>query len=443
MPPEIDTAQVKWDNAPQIDTAKVKWDDAPAPESDVPEWGEHSPILYGVYGAGKALADTAKNIPGSAINYGSDILKTLTSPMELLRGVKRTMSFKDDPEAFEGIKAKLRQDYGGIGELNQKIINDPVGFAADLSTVALPIGGKVLEPVQAAKAGVVKGIGKVIPEGMPESWYGKSLKALPTVSAEDRLAMAREGLSQGIPVSGKGLEKLQGNIDVMNNEFSSRIKQAKQAGTTINPQDIAKYIDNLDKEVYQFSPTNKFSEQLKTVKQDFLDKWGSKPIPIDEAQKMKSTIYRIYRDNYGELARTEVEAYKGLARGVKDEVVKIFPELEEVGQKEKRSLQLETALERTLNRLGNRDWLGIATPLHGGMAGTLTGSKPIGIATGVVMHIANNPRLRSEMAIQLYNAMEGKVPMGMVKSRLAAYQGSKILEPEDKGQQIDKLINQP
>jgi hypothetical protein len=446
MPFDISTAKKVGDF--DLSTAKHVLNQNISNEEEVPKWVKKSPNLYGLYGAGKGVLDTLQNIPGSAVNYGSDILSTLTSPIQLGRGLQNILSFgRNDPEAMEQLGNKLIGDYGSVSKLNEKIINDPVGFAADVSSVLPVLGagrsatltsaGKSIEPLQAVKAGLVKGVGKLIPEAMPENFYQKGLKPLPSLNINDIKEMVKEGLRQEIPLKQSGLEKLQSNIDAMNNIFSSKVAEAKSMGKTINPQDLAGYIDNLDKEVYKFAPTNKFSEQLRDIKGEFMEKWGNKPIPIEDAQKMKQTIYRLYRDNYGELARTEVEAYKGIARGVKDEFIKMFPELEETGQQEHRSLQLESSIERTLKKLGNRDWVGIASPLQGGMAGTLSGSKEVGVITGSMMHILNNPTLSSEIAIQLHKAMQGRVSPGLVKSRLAAYQGSKILQPEKQNQSVE------
>src|SRR6185369_1018829 len=111
-------------------------------------------------------------------------------------------------------------------------------------------------------------------------------------------------------------------------------------------------------------------------------------IPVDVAQKMKTNTYKQLKNAYGELKGFEVEAKKAMARGAKEEIVAQIPELADLNAKDSTLINLEKVLFKAVNRIENRDMMGIGVPIKA-IAGGVGGIK--GTALGALIGLIDTP----------------------------------------------------
>jgi len=123
-----------------------------------------------------------------------------------------------------------------------------------------------------------------------------------------------------------------------------------------------------------------------------------RPLTLAEAQAEKVGTYRQLKDKaYGELKSSSIEAQKALARGLKEDVYAQYPELQALGAREGALIDLEGQLERYAARHGNRDAIGIGTPLK-----MIAGGKVAGMLAGALEF----PGVKSRLAIALNRAAQ-------------------------------------
>jgi hypothetical protein len=85
-----------------------------------------------------------------------------------------------------------------------------------------------------------------------------------------------------------------------------------------------------------------------------------KDIPIKTAQEMKQGTYRaIGSKPYGELKGAETEAQKALARGLKEEIAKMAPEVRHLNAEESKMLNAMPMLERRVLREADKNITGL------------------------------------------------------------------------------------
>jgi len=194
---QIDASKVQWDAAPPtaIDPNLVRWDAAP---SGIPgprrTWG------------GTAV-EAVKNIPRSAQQFATNLYEAVTSPVQTAKGildvgagalqnvlpepvVKFISQFDANPEAAQravnaanAAGAFYKDRYGSIEQLKNTIATDPVGSAADLSTL-LTGGSMALKGVAPRTAGVVgKVAGYIDPMTLPVKAIGATTRGAATVTS--------------------------------------------------------------------------------------------------------------------------------------------------------------------------------------------------------------------------------------------------------------------
>ncbi len=156
------------------------------------------------------------------------------------------------------------------------------------------------------------------------------------------------------------------------------------------------------------------------VGNDFLDTAPGQ-IPAAQAQSLKVGTYQQIAAKYGEMGTATIEAQKGLALGLKDELAKAFPELSTLNAKDGALLDLQPALERAVQRTSNHQLLGIGTPIAGASAAVATGSAPLGVAAGLMKAIVDNPAVKSRLAFAIARASKGGVSFPAAMTRIGAY----------------------
>jgi hypothetical protein len=144
---------------------------------------------------------------GSAVLNPIDTAKALGS-VAVGAAEKLIPGEQESEKSFDAVTQFFGDRYGSLHDLKQTIINDPAGFAFDLSTVlgagggALKLAGKGAEVVGAAKtaeglstaANIAKTAAKITD---PLTLVGKAVKSAPVVKAGEITKEAIKGAAKG------------------------------------------------------------------------------------------------------------------------------------------------------------------------------------------------------------------------------------------------------
>lgn len=402
---------------------------------------------------GKSVGGFVNNIGKSAANFAGGIASAVTHPIDtitnvgdvvqggMLKGMKAIgiPGELDDEEKGKIAKADAlgqhyKDRYGSLEKVGNTLYNDPVGAASDVSMVAggagaaLAAGGAgkwaqvankvsqaanpMVGPIRAAKATVKAVVPKTALNNMALKQYEGGLKPPPSWnSVDDTRAMMETAMDEGVklPFVGTGtgaITKTRGKIDGINQQVANTIKQGAAAGKTADPAKVAAETGRTLGKVKDFANPRTARQTVGNVTSEFLEEHAGatpqnptgNPIPLDKAQAVKSATYKQIRDaNFGEFKTVEKEALKDIARGLKNEVYAAYPELKELGMKEKALIDLEDALERFALRQGNRDNVQLGTMA----AGAIGGGK-----VALVKAALDNPGVKSRFAIALRKASQ-------------------------------------
>jgi hypothetical protein len=328
---------------------------------------------------------------------------------------------------FDQLTNFYKERYGSFEKLKETAYNDPVGFASDIATLAGG-AGLVAKAGTAAKVGEFSRAAKVastvnkftdplqavtaIPKAVtPKSFlsataqkiYQSALKPSTTLSDVDKTKILLTGLREGIPVTSSGLSRLAKELDALNTSIGKVIAQGKKAGDVVKTSEIASYLNEVRARVGKTINGKSRLDDIDEIEQNFLSQFRE-TIPTDVAQEVKKNTYQVLRKSYGEMKSVAIEAEKALARGIKEELVKKYPQLEYLNARDSALINLEKQLERAVGRIANRDVVGLGTTV----AST---ANPI---AGALKALIDNPYVKSKLAIALQKAAD-RVPR---KSRI-------------------------
>ncbi len=376
------------------------------------------------------LAQGASDLAGKGVEAVLDprqAVKDLreSHPLDAIARIKDYYKHRygfDKPTLKEGVQQALDTAY-----------EDPVGVAADVSTVASGVGGaaKLANIAKVPMAGAVaRGATAVADATNPLNvtklpWvaartitpvddalnaagtklYESSLKVPPSVDRAKRVPMIEAGLKNKIPVSGAGLKKARRVINDIEGQVSGAVADAANNGATVPSGPVADRVDDIRP---RFNTVNPVADQqaLSSAQHEFLSNQPAN-IPIQDAQDIKRNTYRKLDDAaYGEQSTAQIEAQKALARGLKEEIYNLLPpEIQALGSKEKVLIDLEDVLKRFTNREGNKQIVGIEGPIAGHLSPTLG---------AIVQFFDRNPALKSRVAIAMAN--RGSAPGPIIRT---------------------------
>lgn len=239
-----------------------------------------------------------------------------------------------------------------------------------------PAPSTPLEAVQAvAKEGVWQG---AVPEAVGLG-TGAALRAggtrlmqsavKPTLAAAKRATggtpqLVKTLLDEGISITKAGQAKLGALIDATNEQ----IKDALAGSTaTISPHAVVTRLTPVAQHVsQQVNPASDLGA-VADVGNEFLEAYGGSRLPIEQAQALKTGTYRQLAGKYGELKSATIEAQKGLARGLKEEIATEVPAVSALNAREGKLLQAADVVGRRVAMSGNRDPIGFAWVTHNPM----------------------------------------------------------------------------
>lgn len=371
---------------------------------------------------------------------GVKAVNAIAHPLDTLSSMAQSFAHPVDTAHAE--VDQLRSD-------PSRFIGNAVGNAA-VGGVAGEGAGAL---VKAAAPAIVNAAGRVALLGKtPEGAYESALKPSVTLSPADRTAIVKTGLSEGIPVSGNGLDKLGDLIDNYNQKIKDEI--SSDPTRPIDPNKVASRADQAKAKFANQVNSQPDLNAIEASKQQFLDEQGAKPgnpavapqptglldaqgnpimssgtpaqpsapappMNASDAQTMKQGTYGVLRGKFGEQGSAAVEAQKALARGLKEEIATQFPEINNLNASESKLLDLQPVLERAVNRISNHQAIGIGTPIAGAAAKAVSGSGVVGVVSGVLKGVLDSPELKSKLAIAI--SKSSKIPYSQALSKVQNY----------------------
>lgn len=428
----------------------------------------------------ESFVKAIKNTPDSAYQMASNIYNAVRHPIDTATAVYKTAKGgveklipesvmpgeRPDEKHFDQMVEFFKQRYGGEEQLRGTIEKDPVGFLADLSTVLSGAGGVVrggaamaekigpaaakavspvaevgkaattlgaaVDPLSMVKMAVVNPAGSVIPKAgrlSPEELYESAIKPSTTLSKEQRMARVATALENKILPNQQGLDKIRSLISEIDNEVSGIVKNGAYGGNPINTQAVVGYLDELKDFAKNTVNPQASLATINKVESRFLASKGT-AMSVEAAHNLKKNTYIELKKFYDKFSQNAtIEAKKSLARGLKEEVYSLYPELRDMGKKEGALIALEESIERAANRISNRDVIGLGVPMKGAAGGIVGG--PAGAVATTALGILDTPQVKARLAQALYSARKGVGPMKGASARSAAFQAGRIEDETD------------
>lgn len=204
---------------------------------------------------------------------------------------------------------------------------------------------------------------------------------------KDVRAITNTALEQKTPVSEGGLEKLQGLSADQLQRVQDIVDDYASRGYAISPQAAADRIRQIEPRfAAQVAPKSDIKD-IGRVRDEFLNAHGGMALGFDEAQAIKQGTYQQIQGQYGKASDAAIEAQKTIARGLREEMERIAPELAGENAKLGAMVELEGALARAVRRGGNADF---------------TDGSRGGLTMGAWRKTIGNPYVKSRLALALY-----------------------------------------
>jgi len=351
-----------------------------------------------------SAAGAMENIPGSAKAYGESLIAVAKQPELFAEAAKMLFT----GEGLASLKQYYVDTYGSPEKALRKAYQDPVMFMSDLSFFGAPLrivgklaglAGKagstaqkgilktadVLESVDPAGAAVratMAGVANVPGvRGFPEATYETNLKmgTSPTSRYSDPKVRSRvidTLLSEQIPVSEAGVEKLNKIVEARTVELDRLIDLAEKEGKTIPLPDILRPLRELQDELGD-PVTNPFASAQTQEIDKFIKGWLEQlDSPVDpqtgspsfklfytpsEARALRQRLDKMKRWNKADQTTPPLQkqVVEEVATGARQGLRSAVEGYGTTGMDISRLLEAEEPLLRAANRMGQNNQLGL------------------------------------------------------------------------------------
>jgi hypothetical protein len=176
-------------------------------------------------------------------------------------------------------------------------------------------------------------------------------------------------IDNDISLSRKGLKQIGNLRGKLDSEIADTINSVVK---NVDMKDVAKRVDDL-KAFYSVLPpadAAKFLEPLDEIQRIYT---SMGQIPGPQAQKLKQALYTLNKKHYGELKNATTEAYKNVARGLKEELVVNHPQLAKLNADDSALIELNKIITRSVHRIDNYDIVRLSDLIAGGTAAMASG----------------------------------------------------------------------
>ncbi len=443
-------------------TVKFDWADATTPptDTDIQEVFDSikstpgseagvNPNIAGLIGVKDAFKQLVTNVPESGKEFLSNIFQAIRHPIQTGKAVvtigkgafqKLIPGEQKDEAAFDQLTDFFADRYGSLEKFSEAAIKDPVGVAADISTI-LTAGGAVAVRTagiagKAGKAGKIAEVGKIVGEvgkrldpiggtvgGIgriaqrpPINTMIKSVLKFSKVSKDIKLTrideLANSFLRQGLNVTRKSLDDLTIKRQGFKQAIDGLIGGSTKEGVRMSTGKLVKVLDELVDEAAQKGIELPDLKIIKQMRDNFVKQHGNTITP-KQMQQIKVGLNR----RFAETLEGEFSAVKALVReklrvATKSALEELHPELKTLNQDTAIMKQLKKAIEGAIITGEETQTLGTKGLIVGGGAGAVAGASTgsaisglqFGAAAFTLEKILTNPRLQIKVARALHAA---------------------------------------
>lgn len=378
-------------------------------------------------GGGEKLNKYLNNaLPESLIQAdikGTNFLADLGLPIQ-----RRPQNIKDIQYPHEQYADQFGQfmsdRYGSVDNIKKTIMGDPVGSLADASSIftlggsalsqipklnkvgnAVSKTGQMIEPINMAKGAGKYVASKATTSSLPVSMYESSAKFSTTIPKDKRLKLAETALKNDILPTSSGLDKLDKMINSYSNKIDDLILDAEKSGKMIPKEALFTNLKEVRKNIggvkinaaTELNQVNKVAAKLN----NHLAGINKQLLTPSEVQAFKKDVYDLINFDAKNLKtnRGIDQARKAVARSAKEAIEKIA-DVKDLNKTLGDLLDLKEPLQRSANRIENRDLLGIGAPLKISAGGMVAGEG--GAALGTSLALLENPKIKARLASKIY-----------------------------------------
>jgi len=288
----------------------------------------------------KGFADTALPLVKGLIT-GGPVGLAAAGMREGLKGASELMdrgAYMAGGAATDALAGKVPPEVAGAA-----------GYLANVGIQAVPT-------LLGAAAGSIPGsMMKSGARSMMQSALKPGKKALETGKGQ---AAVETLLKKGVNVTEGGVAKLRSQVD----DINAAVEQAlKASGASVDKGKVASRVQDVIGKIERTNPTpqDAIRDVEKVYEQFLANKIIPDKIPVSVAQRLKQGIYKVLKDKYGVLGSDTVEAQKALARGLKEEIANVVPEISKLNAKESELLNALVLAEQRTLMAGNKNPAGL------------------------------------------------------------------------------------
>ena len=392
-------------------------------------------------------ANVIKSIPELAKMVGSGVKQLATHPIEtsgklaekFVEGValpaagaiEKNVDFipkdKETIEKYEQFKKQFKNSsYGSLENFADYIEKNPVQAQADMAMLLSGAGG-------AAKLAGAKNIGEavmkagalveplaapiragrfsaktLIPSSFAKKLYASSAKMQTVMNPVERDALAQKLLDADVKLNLKGFTKLSNDFESLWRGVDDKIDEYVNTGPNqkVTVDDLLKNLDDLDERAKNIG----YPKLVDNIKDRFRRGHDSGGAP---KQLDMRTVNRIKRDLYNELnkkytAQTNAIADKvrmKIAHNAMETIEQLIPGVVPDNKTAAAYKELMGAIEKGVNRIENRDLLGLGLPVRTGVGAIASRemglSERAGGIIGLILGVIDTPSVKSRVALRL------------------------------------------
>lgn len=399
--------------------AKLGLSETPSPKQD-PSMTERF-MKESVLPAGEAALSLLTGAVATPISGLAGIVSGGNT--DVMSGIQDAMTYEPKTErgknALDTVTKPLQWYQEGAKKYADAVYrsndNSPVaGALGETFANALPmmIGGKVNsgKTFAAPEQSIV---GKMIPESLPRKMYESAAKWRPSLPESQRNSMTETALSKELMPTSSGVQKVNQNISSLNNEVGKLIDDLTASSKDIPIDDLLRNTEKLKKELGGAQNVDAIKD-VATV-EEIVNNWKSHPdikgkgfVSARLAQDLKKNLYEKINWNAKRATGTpsQEQTYKTIARGAKEEIGKLDPQINEINSQLQKLYELEPELERSASRIENLNLFGLDSGVKIAAGGGAGGVK--GALLGALLALVELPRTKAKAAMILEKVRKSK-----------------------------------
>jgi len=381
------------------------WDSALVPGA--------TPLQQGA-GIVDTLTTAYRNIGPSASYMVKGIKEAVTHPIEAVNAAARLATgvlheITPGEQGKEEWAAPLIERYGSLEAAQRTFAEDPIGFLSDVASIVSGGGalkaGRAVEPINIAQRAVTapaEMAGRALRRGA-ESAMMSTIKTTRRTGRgtwgalrnyETAKQIARTALDKGIFVSEGGIAKLEDLSSHLSDMASDIIKNRDLGGKPVSLKKAFGRTLNELRSDFKKAGYQEGVKQIDRFEKNMVKEFGD-TIPAEAADEIRRKLDKFAQHHFGEFKFSGTEVRKQAARGIKEELFDIFPELRSIRKEHSEIIRLQKALEEAVYGASRRQLVSLKAMLA---ASGMKDVGPIGKAAYLTLLGIDKPRVKSLLA---------------------------------------------